>query len=95
MVNPRFEHFKNFSSGPLTMEEKREVWLKISNMTREEFDAMMADHAKRNELVPQVGDEAPDFRIERLGSERERTGEFVKLSDLRGRPVALSFGSFT
>lgn len=95
MVNPRYEHFKDFSSGPMSREEKRKVWLEISDMTPDEFDAMMAEHEERNKHVPSVGGPAPDFELERLDKDRKRTGEFVKLSDLSGRPVALSFGSFT
>ena len=37
----------------------------------------------------QPGDEAPDFELE------SATGERVRLSALRGRPVLLHFGSFT
>ena len=77
------------------MAERKKVWLDISDMTEEEFDAMMAANNERQSRVPQVGDEAPDFEIERLTRDRKRTGDCVKLSSLRGRPVALCFGSFT
>ena len=58
-------------------------------------DAMMAEDKGREHLVPGIGDMAPDFTAERLGAGRKRTGEFVTLSKLRGRPVALAFGSYT
>ena len=44
---------------------------------------------------PQIGDEAPDFQLERLGPAGERTGEQMTLSSLQGKPVGLIFGSFT
>lgn len=96
MVNPQYEHFKGFSSGPATMEERKKIWLEISgNMTGDQFDAMMAANRARQPRAPEVGAEAPDFKIERLTRDRKRTGEFVGLSALRGRPVALIFGSYT
>lgn len=96
MPNPKYEHFKDFSAGPMTMEEKKKVWIEISDhMTEEKFDAMMAEHSAREANVPRVGDMAPDFRIERLDREKKRTGEYVELSALRGKSVALLFGSFT
>jgi len=96
MVNPKYAHFKDFSSAPMSMEEKKKVWIEISDhMTEEKFDAMMAHHAAREANVPKAGDMAPNFRIERLDREKKRTGEYVQLSALRGRPVALLFGSFT
>ena len=95
MANPQYEHFKNFSGNTMSMEEKREVWLSISDMTPEAFDAMMAEHQARNANVPEVGDAAPDFRIERITPDRKRTGDFVELSSLRGKSVALLFGSYT
>ena len=96
MVNPKYEHFKNFSGGPLSMAEKKKVWIEISDhLTEEGFDAMMAEQAAREADVPKVGSEAPDFEIEVLDRERKRTGEHVRLSAQRGKPVALLFGSFT
>ena len=96
MANPKYEHFKDFSSGSLSMEEKKKVWIEISDhMTEEKFDAMMAEHSAREADLPRVGVMAPDFRIERLDRDRKRSGDYVQLSALRGRPVALLFGSFT
>ena len=95
MPNPQYEHFRNFSSNGMSFAEKKQVWLDISDMTEKEFDAMMAEEKGREPQVPQVGDAAPDFTAERLGENHSRTGEFVTLSKLRGRPVALAFGSYT
>jgi len=95
MPNALYDHFKNFSSNSMTFAEKKQVWLEISDMTDDEFDRMMAEEKGRESLVPQVGDVAPNFTAERLGEGRRRTGEFVTLSKLRGRPVALAFGSYT
>ena len=95
MPNALYDHFKNFSSNSMTFAEKKQVWLEISDMTDDEFDRMMAEEKGRESLVPQVGDVTPDFTAERLGEGRRCTGEFVTLSKLRGRPVALAFGSYT
>ena len=94
-MDPRYEHFKNFSSSDLSREEKRAIWMEISDMTGEEFDAMAAHHREHQSGAPKVGDMAPDFTAEILGTGRKRTGEFVTLSSLRGRSVALAFGSYT
>ena len=94
-MDPKYAHFKDFSSSGLSFPEKREVWLEISDMSADEFDAMMAKQKARQGGALKAGIEAPDFEIERLDRWRKRTGQFVKLSDLRGRPVALAFGSYT
>ncbi len=94
-MDPKYDHFKDFSSSGMSFPEKRKVWLDISDMTADEFDTMMAEHDDRQSAALKIGDEAPDFEIERLDRSKKRTGEFVKLSDLRGRPVALAFGSYT
>lgn len=96
MTNPKYAHFKDFSGSSMSMAEKKKVWIEISDhLTEESFDAMMAEHAAREANLPKVGDTAPDFRIERLDRDRKRSGDYVQLSALRGRPVALLFGSFT
>ncbi|MCH7998997.1 MAG: redoxin domain-containing protein [Chloroflexi bacterium] len=46
---------------------------------------------RREERAPNVGDEAPDFELPVLDGK----GATVRLSELRGRPVALIFGSYT
>jgi hypothetical protein len=94
-MDPNYEHFRDFSSSGMSYPEKRKVWLEISDMSEDEFDAMMAEHGERQVAALKAGDTAPDFEIERLDRSKKRTGEFVKLSDLRGRPVALAFGSYT
>lgn len=94
-MDSRYEHFKDFSSSGLSFPERKKVWLEISDMTEEAFDSMMAAQKARQDGVPKVGEMAPDFEIERLDRSKKRTGDFVKLSNLRGRPVALAFGSYT
>jgi len=94
-MDPRYAHFRNFSGGDLSPAEKRRIWLEISDMTAEEFDAMIAAQQARQANAPRAGDMAPDFELERITPERRLTGETVRLSSLRGRPVALAFGSYT
>ena len=65
------------------------------NLTREQFVAIHEEMEARDEKTPPVGSVAPDFEIERLSPEGERTGETFRLSSVRGRPVALVFGSYT
>ena len=79
----------------MSMAERRAVWLQISDITVEEFDAHMAQEKAREAMVPQVGSMAPDFVADVLDRNRTRTGEQVRLSDFRGKPVGIAFGSFT
>ena len=81
--------------GAMDMEGRRAVWLEISNITEDEFEAHMARERAREAMVPAVGTNAPDFVADVLGPNRQRTGEQVRLSDLRGKPVGIAFGSFT
>ncbi|HEY4775350.1 MAG TPA: hypothetical protein VIH40_11075 [Xanthobacteraceae bacterium] len=55
----------------------------------------MAEERAREAFVPKVGSQAPDFAADVLDRDRKRTGEQVRLSDLRGTPVGLVFGSYT
>lgn len=79
----------------LDMAERRKIWLQISDISEEEFEAHMAGEKAREADVPQPGSMAPDFVADVLGTDRQRTGEQVRLSDLRGKPVGLVFGSYT
>jgi hypothetical protein len=90
-------------ASPVTLEEyaamdmaqRKRVWLEISDITEEQFDAFMAEEKTREADVPRVGTEAPDFVADVIDRQRKRTGETVRLSNHRGIPVALIFGSFT
>ncbi len=62
-----------------------------SPMTGERFSRLVEAMERRDERAPKVGDEAPDFELPVLDGK----GATVRLSELRGRPVALIFGSYT
>ncbi len=79
----------------MTPDERKQSWLEISVINEEQFDSMREVQAARQARVPQPGDAAPDFEIDVLDRDRKRTGDTVKLSSLRGKPVALMFGSYT
>jgi hypothetical protein len=79
----------------LSPEERRRLWLSISDITEEQFDALQAEQRERQARVPKLGEMAPDFELDVLTSDRGRTGEKVRLSSLRGKPVGLIFGSYT
>ena len=79
----------------LNMDERKKIWLEISDISEEQFDALMAFQNERQINMPTVGAPAPDFTLDVLDKERLRTGETVTLSSLHGKPVALLFGSYT
>lgn len=79
----------------LTMEERKKLWLSISNITEAQLDAHFAAQAARQSAVPQPGSDAPDFELDVLTRDRQCTGERVRLSSFRGKPVGLIFGSYT
>lgn len=81
--------------GEMDMAQKRQLWIDISDISAEQFDAHMAGEKAREAVVPQPGDMAPDFTADVLGANRQTTGEQVRLSELRGKPVGIVFGSFT
>ena len=81
--------------GAMDMEGRRAVWLEISDITEDEFESHMARERAREAKVPAVGMDAPDFVADVLGPNRQRSGEQVRLSNLRGKPVGIAFGSFT
>ena len=62
-----------------------------SPMTGERLAQLREAMARREERAPKMGEEAPDFELPVLRGE----GATVRLSELRGKPVALIFGSYT
>jgi len=80
----------------LSPEERKKLYLSISpGISAADFDAIMAETKERQLRVPVVGSMAPDFELDVLDRQRKRTAKRVRLSDLRGRPVGLMFGSYT
>ena len=71
-----------------------EQWEQIG-LTPEEFKENIAKTIEREKTAPAIGDLAPDFDIKRLSEGGKITDERVRLSAMRGRPVALIFGSYT
>ena len=69
--------------------------LEFRGWTRDGFRRRWQDKVARDKDSPQIGAEAPDFELERLSPTGQRTGETLRLSSLRGKPVGLIFGSFT
>ncbi len=69
--------------------------LEFRGWTREGFRQRWFDKVERDKDSPQIGDQAPDFELERLSPSGQRSGETLRLSSLRGKPVGLIFGSFT
>ncbi len=79
----------------MDMAERRKIWVDISDITDDELEEHMVEQKAREAKVPQPGQIAPDFIADVLGPNRQRTGGQVQLSQLRGKPVAVIFGSYT
>src|SRR5216683_7090594 len=79
----------------MTPEERKRMWLSISDITEAQFDTLRAEQQVRQIRAPQPGADAPDFELDVVTRDRRRTGEQVRLSALRGQPVGLVFGSYT
>lgn len=71
-----------------------EKWKRMTT-TPEAYTKMRAERVEREQLAPEEGTPAPDFEVERLDRDGQRTGRMFKLSSTRGQPVALAFGSYT
>lgn len=79
----------------MDMAQRRKIWVDISDITDDDLEAHMVEEKAREAQVPQPGTIAPDFVADVLGADRQRTGKQVRLSDLRGKPVGIIFGSYT
>lgn len=64
-------------------------------LTRETYTAIRNERVERERLAPRVGSPAPNFSVERLSKDGKRSGKYFQLSQAKGRPVALIFGSYT
>jgi hypothetical protein len=69
--------------------------LKFRGRTREGMRKAWRQRIERDKNSPRIGEVAPDFELELLSPAGIRSGETLKLTSLRGRPVGLIFGSFT
>lgn len=69
--------------------------LEFRGRTREGMRQSWLARIERDKNSPRIGDEAPEFELERLSPAGMRTGDRLRLSALRGKPVGLIFGSFT
>lgn len=78
-----------------SLDERKRRWLAISDISEQEFDRLWERQRARQAEVPQPGQPAPDFELDVLDRDSRRTGRTVRLSALRGKPVALIFGSYT
>lgn len=69
--------------------------LAFRGWTREGMREAYHRRLEADKNSPQPGEEAPDFELERLDAAGRRSGEYLRLSSLRGRPTGLIFGSYT
>ena len=69
--------------------------LEKMNISKERFREIWEMQQAREQLAPAVGTPAPDFELKRLDEKGVLTEETLRLSNLRGRPVGLVFGSYT
>ena len=65
------------------------------NITPDQYKARVALQLAVEEKVAREGEPAPDFAAETLSAQGARTGEMFRLSEARGAPMALTFGSYT
>lgn len=72
-----------------------EAMRKEMNISREDFEEVHRRQAARELNTPALGSLAPEFSLRRLGADGKLTEEVLQLSSLRGKPVALVFGSYT
>jgi len=90
-MNMSMDTFMNLLRKHLSEKDFNRVMEFTASMEPERRAAMMQFLAERETLAPEVGSEAPDFKLPRLSNVEQ-----VQLSSFRGRkPVALIFASYT
>jgi len=65
------------------------------SLTRGTYKGVRAECVERERYAPKPGKIAPDFTIEWLSSDGNRTNEMFQLSKSRGKPLAFIIGSYT
>ena len=70
-------------------------FVKMMKMSKEQIAEKYRKRRERELSSPKPGVKAPDFELELLSPLGKRTGTTRRLSDYRGNPVALIFGSYT
>ncbi len=90
---------RRLAGGKMTLGEAPEPMVeaiaKMTGRSRAELAAWLDQRHAREAHSPRAGAEAPDWELELVSAQGERSGEMRRLSDHRGRPVALIFGSYT
>jgi hypothetical protein len=69
--------------------------LEMFKMSRQDLQARFDKGALVEKNSPAPGMAAPDFQLELMDRQGNRTGERVQLSKQFDKPVALIFGSYT
>jgi alkyl hydroperoxide reductase subunit AhpC len=73
-----------------------DVFLETLEIPSEEMKQQyLAARMPLEEAAPKVGDKAPDFSVELLGSDGQLANEHLTLKDYAGRNLVLQFGSYT
>ena len=80
---------------PKPMEHLTDEEWEDAGFTRIQFEDRWRARLERDRFSPVTGSPAPDFILEVLTSEGNRSGELFQLSSLFGKPVGLVFGSYT
>jgi len=90
-MNMSMDTFMNLLRKHLSEKDFNRMMEFTASMEPERRIAMMQFLAERETLAPEIGADAPDFKLPLLNS-----GKHVQLSSFRGqKPVALIFGSYT
>lgn len=84
------------SDAPWTNDEQVNDFLTTLELPPEPImKQYQAEREVLEAVAPKVGEQAPEFRLEKLTSEGVRSGEYVSLSDFQGHKLALLFGNYT
>lgn len=69
--------------------------LKQLGLSRQALKDIFEKKEAREKYAPDEGSLAPDFNLKKLDTDGKLTDERLSLSSLKGKPVALVFGSYT